>query len=100
VSLTSAEGFASHVCQRTTPRRRSRNAWGSTPSSIVVRDDARNIEGIGIRHTSKGRLSASWQQCDVVEGASVSWNSDPPGRPALARLVQFQMFPGPSIGRF
>jgi hypothetical protein len=49
---------------------------GPTPGAALGSGDARNIEGVGIQHTSKRRLSASWQQCGVVEGASVTWNSD------------------------
>jgi hypothetical protein len=59
-------------------------AWGFTPGRIVVTDDARNIEGIGIRHTSKRRLSANGQQCGGVEGASISRNSNQDAGPARA----------------
>lgn len=68
--------------QRTTPRRRSRNAWGfNSGARTLGRGDARNVDGIGIKDESKRGLSASWQQCDVVECNSVRWNSGS-GRPS------------------
>jgi hypothetical protein len=76
---TGPAAMAARKCQRITPRRclrclgvHSRRALGS--------GDARNIDDVGIHHTSKWRLSASWQQCGDVEGASVSWNSGRGGR--------------------
>jgi hypothetical protein len=59
------------VCQSKTPRRCLRCL--GVHFARVVRD-ARNADGIKIRHRSKRMLSASWQQRGVVEGASVSWN--------------------------
>jgi hypothetical protein len=49
-------------------------AWGFTPDSTLGGGDARNVEGIEIQHGSKRRISASGQECGVVEDASVSWN--------------------------
>ena len=64
-------------CQRITPRRR-RHAppGGPTPGVSTGEWGARNIDGVRIQDTSKRLLSASRQQCGVVEGASVSWNFD------------------------
>ena len=71
-------------CHRTTPRRRSTPPGGLLRARALGRGDARNIDDTGIQHASKRRLSASWQQCGVVEGASVSWNSQS-GRRASPR---------------
>jgi hypothetical protein len=49
---------------------------GSLRARALGSGDARNIDGIRVQHKSKRRLSASGRQCGVVEGASVSWNSN------------------------
>ena len=78
--LFSAAGFFDCRCSpaitKAKPPGSGANAWGFTPDAALGSGDARNIDGIRIQYGSKRRLSAGGLQCDVVEGASVSWNSD------------------------
>jgi hypothetical protein len=60
---------------------------GSLRARALGSGDARNIDGIRIRHESKRRLSASGQQCGVIVGTSASWNS-PTGRRARSALAR------------